>query len=59
MRKRQHGTGITFSTTYQQYEQIRDLSRVNGMSASEFIRIILADYFENIQRAQEDSIIDE
>ena len=48
--KKKRLVGITFSATYQQYEQIRDLSRVNSMSASELIRIILADYLDNVQQ---------
>lgn len=56
MRKRKLGVGITFSTTYFQYEQIRDLSRAASMSSSEFIRNILAGYLDNVQQTGEVSI---
>lgn len=53
MRKRQFGTGITFSTTYQQYEQIQESAHEQCLSSSEFIRNVLADYFDNDQQKGE------
>ena len=53
MRKRQLGTGITFSTTYEQYLQIQQSAHDQCLSSSEFIRNVLADYFDNVQRKGE------